>query len=104
MGELAHKLKGAAGGYGFPSISAAAATLEDSARAAEALDKLELEAHALVELCRRARATAPEVHDAERSGPKWHDWASTSRLLKRSEPRPADDADVQRGPQAGVDE
>ena len=51
--RIAHQLKGAAGGYGFPSITAVAARLEESARKGEPLGQLVAE---LSELCRRARA------------------------------------------------
>jgi signal transduction histidine kinase/DNA-binding response OmpR family regulator len=52
--RLAHELKGAGGGYGFPSITDAAATLERAARAGrttEAAPALE----ALASLCKRAQ-------------------------------------------------
>lgn len=58
---LAHQLRGAAGGYGFPAISAAAGKLEDqiralpdpaAARAAELAGQLD----ELIGLCRRATA------------------------------------------------
>ncbi len=58
---LAHKLRGSAGGYGFPAITDAAGALEQAARAARpAADAAPLKAGArqLAELCRRARARA----------------------------------------------
>jgi CheY-like chemotaxis protein/HPt (histidine-containing phosphotransfer) domain-containing protein len=53
--RLAHQLKGAAGGYGYPTITNAAARLEQQAREGETF------AQALAEvgdLCRRARASS----------------------------------------------
>jgi HPt (histidine-containing phosphotransfer) domain-containing protein len=62
--RLAHQLKGAGGGYGFPSISTAAATLERSLLQsglnpqgnAQALASIKRELDELVQLCNRARA------------------------------------------------
>lgn len=68
---VAHQLKGAAGGYGYPSISEAAKLLELGARACEPGDKLEAAMNRVVSLCDGARrglfgdlaavATAPIV-------------------------------------------
>lgn len=53
---LAHQLKGAAGGYGFPSISECAATLESGVSGASGdISGLKAEVDALVNLCRRAK-------------------------------------------------
>jgi signal transduction histidine kinase/CheY-like chemotaxis protein/HPt (histidine-containing phosphotransfer) domain-containing protein len=52
--SLSHRLKGAAGGYGFSSISAAAAQVELSAREGSADSRAHT--RALVNLCHRARA------------------------------------------------
>jgi CheY-like chemotaxis protein len=56
LGRMAHQLKGAAGGYGFPRITEAAAAVEQGVR--EGLDpsSLHSRAEALARLCRRARA------------------------------------------------
>lgn len=55
--RLAHQIKGAAGGYGFPSITAAAAELEQTLLAAEAESSTVAERlEELVSLCRRAVA------------------------------------------------
>ncbi len=57
--RLAHQLKGAAGGYGFPSITDSALQVElaaDVRNADQATDKLVKDIEALTELCRRARA------------------------------------------------
>jgi signal transduction histidine kinase/CheY-like chemotaxis protein/HPt (histidine-containing phosphotransfer) domain-containing protein len=54
--RMAHQLKGAAGGYGFPQITEAAADVERGA--AEGLDPSSLQSRVetLASLCRRARA------------------------------------------------
>ena len=58
--RMAHQLKGSCGGYGFPSIGAAAEALETGLRAIPgtdsqaALDGLAAEFRELVELCSRA--------------------------------------------------
>lgn len=57
--RLAHQLKGAAGGYGFPSITEAAKDLEITAKTDRSLEKTAAEMQALAGLCARARATAP---------------------------------------------
>lgn len=55
IGRLAHKLKGAAGGYGFPTIGEAAARLEllagDPTRSIEITTE---EVRDLIDLCQRA--------------------------------------------------
>jgi len=54
---LAHQLKGAAPGYGFPSIGAAAEAVESAVREAEPstdIQALRSEADRLIEVCRRA--------------------------------------------------
>ncbi len=59
--RLAHQLKGAAGGFGFPSITAAAALVEELARDPQQ-GSLDGEAvKQLTTLCRRARARAPRA-------------------------------------------
>ncbi len=52
--RLAHQIKGAAGGYGFPSITTAAARLEEACREGAPLDQRVSD---LSDLCRRARAS-----------------------------------------------
>ncbi|MEM9414787.1 MAG: Hpt domain-containing protein [Planctomycetota bacterium] len=56
--RLAHQLKGSAGGYGYPSISEAAARLEAESRQAADDDTAALHAAAaeLIALCDRVRA------------------------------------------------
>lgn len=53
--RIAHQLKGAAGGYGFPSITESAAELETILQAEEAeVSAIREQMEALIELCRRA--------------------------------------------------
>ncbi|MDX2117456.1 MAG: Hpt domain-containing protein [Planctomycetota bacterium] len=58
--RLSHQLKGACGGYGFPSLGEAAAKLEASLKKnasepqAAALDDISRQVNELVDLCRRA--------------------------------------------------
>lgn len=60
LGRMAHQLKGAGDGYGFPEISAAADSLESAARASsetdasERLRALEREVNDLAAWCARA--------------------------------------------------
>lgn len=56
--RLAHQMKGAAGGYGFPTLGAAAGTLETTLKDADAapLDKVQRELNDLIALCDRAIA------------------------------------------------
>ena len=61
LAGLAHQLKGAAGGYGFPSITDAAKEAEITSKAANDLEKLASEVKAIAELCSRARATSTEA-------------------------------------------
>jgi len=58
LGVLAHQLKGAAAGYGYPSISVAAAELEESVKAGPRID-VDIQVRSLVDLCRRAVTTQP---------------------------------------------
>jgi HPt (histidine-containing phosphotransfer) domain-containing protein len=51
---LAHQLKGTGGSYGFPSITEAAARLEETAKTKGDLAKLQEQVDALVDLCMRA--------------------------------------------------
>lgn len=57
--RFAHQLKGAAGGYGFPTITDAAKSLELTAKTDRTLEKMAAELRELEGLCARARATAP---------------------------------------------
>lgn len=54
--RLAHQLKGAAGGYGFPIITDAARTLEEKAKTQGDLESLDAELRQLADLCNRATA------------------------------------------------
>jgi HPt (histidine-containing phosphotransfer) domain-containing protein len=58
---VAHQLKGAAGGYGFPTITTFAASLEATIKSGEDFTSIERKASDLVDLCRRAAATASAV-------------------------------------------
>jgi len=52
---LAHQMKGAAGGYGYPTISDVAATLEDLAdRSPSSEEAIEQQLDELLTLCHRA--------------------------------------------------
>jgi len=53
---LAHQLKGAAGGYGFSSISDVAQALEETCKAEKDLEKLAAQAQQVAAYCRAARA------------------------------------------------
>jgi HPt (histidine-containing phosphotransfer) domain-containing protein len=57
--RLAHQLKGAAGGYGFHSITEAAAALEARAEAVDSPAAVQAAFAELAGLCRRASAAAP---------------------------------------------
>lgn len=59
--SLAHQLKGAAGGYGFPTITDAARQLEEMSKTDRDLEKLAAEVRELADLCGRARATPTEA-------------------------------------------
>jgi HPt (histidine-containing phosphotransfer) domain-containing protein len=52
LARIAHQLKGAAGGYGFPSVTESAARLESAARSNDVEIAAPLDD--LVKLCRRA--------------------------------------------------
>ncbi len=53
--RLAHRLRGAAAGYGFPSISAAGAALEDELRAGAPSERVAVATDTVAALCERAR-------------------------------------------------
>jgi HPt (histidine-containing phosphotransfer) domain-containing protein len=52
---LAHRLKGAAGSYGFPEITKQAGQLERAVRQGEGVEILTTELDSLETLCARAR-------------------------------------------------
>jgi signal transduction histidine kinase/CheY-like chemotaxis protein/HPt (histidine-containing phosphotransfer) domain-containing protein len=58
VAQLAHQLKGTAGGYGFPSLGEAAARLEKSARTRAALDEVRGAVADVAALCEQAQAAA----------------------------------------------
>jgi HPt (histidine-containing phosphotransfer) domain-containing protein len=53
--RTAHQLRGAAGSYGFETITPCAAEVEDSIRAGEPEEAVRLAVEQLVELCNRVR-------------------------------------------------
>lgn len=53
---LAHQLKGAAGGYGFPMLTSAAAGVEAVVKTNEDLSVLQQQVTALIDLCARVQA------------------------------------------------
>lgn len=53
--RLAHQMKGAAGSYGFATITHSAARLENALREAEPEDVVHSAVEDLIDLCRRAR-------------------------------------------------
>ncbi len=57
--RVAHQLKGAAGSYGFPPISEAAAKVEAAIKQGEPEQEIRRSVESLVELCRRAQAVPP---------------------------------------------
>ncbi len=54
--RLAHQLKGAAGGYGFPTITDNARDLEQNSQATEDLASIRRQVEELADMCQRARA------------------------------------------------
>lgn len=62
---VAHQLKGAAGGYGFPAISEAARVVELAAKSREPLETLEPSVAAVTSLCLRARRGLAPQCDAD---------------------------------------
>ncbi len=56
VAALAHQLKGTAGGYGFPSLTEAAAQLETSAKTRREPDDVRAHLRFVADLCVRARA------------------------------------------------
>jgi PAS domain S-box-containing protein len=56
LAKLAHQLKGAGGGYGFPTISDAARQVEHLAKAEQEMEQIQLAVDELTSLCRQAIA------------------------------------------------
>ena len=56
--RLAHQLKGAAAGYGFPTIGEVASELEGAAKATEDVSRLRAQLDELLDLCNRASMAA----------------------------------------------
>jgi HPt (histidine-containing phosphotransfer) domain-containing protein len=61
LGVMAHQMKGAAGGYGFPTMTDAARLLDASMKAGEELATIVEQARALTDLCNRACPSASIV-------------------------------------------
>lgn len=59
VARLAHQLKGAAGSYGFPTISDAAKIVEAEAKDGDTVDHLTQSISELGQMCRRACAASP---------------------------------------------
>lgn len=55
--RVAHQLKGASGGYGFPMIGDCAARVEVAVKTGAALEQIRRCVDELAELCRRAAST-----------------------------------------------
>jgi CheY-like chemotaxis protein/HPt (histidine-containing phosphotransfer) domain-containing protein len=67
---LAHQLKGAAGGYGFPAISDAAKSIEHAAVAPDAdIDAITEQIRKLADLCDQARHHAPVMSTSSPGDP-----------------------------------
>jgi signal transduction histidine kinase/DNA-binding NarL/FixJ family response regulator len=69
--RLAHQLKGAAGGYGFPSITEAAAAIEQAVATHRSTEAIRGEVERLASLCARAQGRClfdGRNHDAKHSG------------------------------------
>jgi len=58
--QLAHQLRGAAGGYGFGAISDAAAELEEALRTQDELEQAKSQVDQLIDLCQRTRSASEE--------------------------------------------
>jgi len=54
--SLAHQLKGAAGGYGFPAITEMARDLEETCEMQGDLEKLKAQTQQIIAMCHSARA------------------------------------------------
>ncbi len=54
LARLAHQLKGAGGGYGYPALSDAAAQLERAVKECQPLDAVRQQLESLIDLCQRA--------------------------------------------------
>lgn len=56
--RLAHQLRGSAGGYGFGTISDAAAELENAIKSRGELEQMRSQVDQLIDLCQRTRSTS----------------------------------------------
>lgn len=55
---IAHQIKGAGGGYGYPSLTNAASSLEDSIKQDARLENVQRALNDLIQLCQRAQLTS----------------------------------------------
>lgn len=69
LNKLAHQLKGAAGGYGFPTITDAASLLEQDLKKGIPVAQVGARYQALMSLCKRVRLTASDTDAARSPGP-----------------------------------
>ncbi len=60
LGRTAHQIKGAAGGYGFETLTPLAAAVEFTVRDSEPEEKILQTLRALIRACRQVRAGVPE--------------------------------------------
>ena len=58
--RIIHQLKGACGGYGFPTLTEEAGILEDQLRQCRSLDEMRTEIESFIETLSRATAEIPE--------------------------------------------
>ena len=65
LGQVAHQLKGSAGGYGFPAITEKAAEVERLAERQDEGASLRQALEELLTLCRRARASSAGTHKVQ---------------------------------------
>ena len=64
--RVVHQLRGAGGGYGFDAISTAAATAEESIKAAHNLDVIDGEIKSLIDIIRRVEGFEDQKVDAKK--------------------------------------
>ena len=55
LSQLAHQLKGSAGGYGYPALSHQAAEIETSVKSHDDIARIAREVRELADLCSRTR-------------------------------------------------
>ena len=65
LGKLAHQLKGAAGSYQLPTLSQAAAVLEQGAKTGQAIEEVARQGQQIVELCAQVRVGRDAASDSQ---------------------------------------